>query len=163
MLEQGKRYAGGCLCGAVRYEIVGPSLFEAQCCCRDCQKATGTGHTTIIGVHGSQLALGGETPRAFTNTGESGGRVTRHFCANCGGRIYTSGDHPGQLVMVQAGSLDDPNAVTPTEVIYHADAVAWDAFKPGMAIFEKYPPPNPKAMEAAQGRYDGPSVDQAGR
>ena len=33
---------GGCLCGDIRYEVTGPAIFVAQCCCRDCQKATGT-------------------------------------------------------------------------------------------------------------------------
>ena len=50
---------GGCLCGAIRYRLSGPTLFVSQCACRDCQKATGTGHTTIVGVHRSQLALDG--------------------------------------------------------------------------------------------------------
>ncbi|WP_419836953.1 GFA family protein, partial [Streptomyces brasiliscabiei] len=77
--------------------------FVSQCCCKDCQKATGTGHTTIVGVHREQLALTG-TPKTFTNRGESGGDVTRHFCGQCGGRIFTSGTLPGPIVMVQAGS-----------------------------------------------------------
>ena len=48
---------GGCLCGDIRYELKGPALFVGQCCCKDCQKATGTGHTTIIGVMRPQLSL----------------------------------------------------------------------------------------------------------
>ena len=72
MLEAGQIYEGGCLCGAIRYRTVGPSLFATQCCCRDCQRATGTGHTTIVGVLKSQLTVHG-TPRVYTNSGESGG------------------------------------------------------------------------------------------
>jgi hypothetical protein len=139
MLEHSKTYVGGCLCGSIRYTVIGPSLFESQCCCKDCQKATGTGHTTIIGIHRSQLRVEG-TPTTFTNRGESGGEVTRHFCGTCGGRLYTSGDLPGEIVMIQAGSLDDPNVVTPSKVIYHRDAVAWDHFQPGLPIYEKRAP-----------------------
>lgn len=139
MIEKDKTYSGGCLCGNLRYQLKGPSLFEAQCCCKDCQKATGTGHTTIIGIHNSQLSVQGE-PARYTNAGESGGEVTRHFCSNCGGRIFTSGTLPGAVIMVQAGSLDEPDAVQPAEVIYHKDAVNWDFFDPEIPIYDLYAP-----------------------
>ncbi len=135
MVEQGETLAGGCLCGAIRYKLAGPSLFVSQCCCKDCQKATGTGHTTIVGIHKSQLEIEG-SPKTYTNEGASGGSVTRHFCGNCGGRLYTSGDLPGDIIMVQAGSLDDPGAISPQSVIYLKDAVAWDHFDPALPKFE---------------------------
>ena len=135
MVDAGTVLDGGCLCGEIRYRLSGPSLFVSQCCCKDCQKATGTGHTTIVGIHKSQLAIEG-TPKTYTNSGESGGSVTRHFCGTCGGRIFTSGDMPGEFIMVQAGSLDNPSLVTPESVIYLKDAVAWDHFDPALPKFE---------------------------
>src|SRR5436190_2777948 len=109
-LGEGKKVEGGCLCGDIRYVVTGPAMFVSQCCCKDCQKATGTGHTTIVGIHKSQLVLDG-TPATYTSEGDTGGKVTRHFCGTCAGRLFTSGDLPGEMIMVQAGSLDDPNAV----------------------------------------------------
>lgn len=135
MIADGAKLDGGCLCGSIRYVLTGPSLLICQCCCKDCQKATGTGHTTIIGVHNSQLAIKGE-PTSFTSRGESGGEVTRHFCGTCGGRLYTSGDLPGDVIMVQAGSLDDPNAVEPERVIYFKDAPRWDRFDDALPKFD---------------------------
>ena len=139
MIAAGEKAVGGCLCGAIRYEVTGPVIFCSQCCCKDCQKATGTGHTTIFGVHQSQLDMHG-TPKTYTNAGDSGGSVTRHFCGECGGRLYTSGDMPGEVVILQAGSLDDPNLISPNEVIYVKDAVAWDVFDPSLPRFETLPP-----------------------
>lgn len=130
---------GGCLCGAIRYQLSGPALFVSQCCCRDCQKATGTGHTTIVGVKGHQLLVTG-TPATYVCHGDSGGDVVRHFCGRCAGRLYTSGTLPGEVVMVQAGSLDDPDAVTPESVIYVKDAVKWDRFDPALPQFPGMPP-----------------------
>lgn len=130
---------GGCLCGAIRYRLTGPSRFVSQCCCKDCQKATGTGHTTIVGIHKDQLAIEG-TPATYTNVGESGGSVTRHFCGTCAGRLYTSGDLPGDFIMVQAGSLDDPGAIAPQSVIYLRDAVSWDHFDPALPTYETKQP-----------------------
>ena len=130
-IAQGEVAQGGCLCGEIRYRITGPSLFVSQCACKDCQKATGTGHTTIIGIHQSQLEVSGDLA-TFTNEGETGGRVTRHFCGRCAGRIYTSGDLPGEFIMVQAGSLDDPSRIEPESVIYLKDAAIWDRFDPSL-------------------------------
>ncbi|HTU10283.1 MAG TPA: GFA family protein [Allosphingosinicella sp.] len=139
MVAEGTRLDGGCLCGAIRYTLTGPSAFVSQCCCKDCQKATGTGHTTIVGIHRSQLALEG-TPKTYTNSGDTGGRVTRHFCGECAGRLYTSGDLPGEMIMVQAGSLDDPDAIYPDSVIYLKDAPRWDHFDPDIPKFEAMRP-----------------------
>lgn len=129
---------GGCLCGQIRYRIAGEPAFVSQCCCKDCQKATGTGHTTILGIRAHQLSLTGELA-TYTNAGETGGKVTRHFCGTCGGRIYTSGDLPGDMIMVQAGSLDDPGQVTPINAIYVKDRVHWDKLDPAIPQFEGMP------------------------
>jgi len=138
MLAAGETVEGGCLCGEIRYTLNGPSLFVSQCCCKDCQKATGTGHTTIIGVQREQLSLYGE-PATYTNSGDTGGSVTRHFCGTCAGRLFTSGTLPGTVIMIQAGSLDDPSAITPESVIYRKDAPAWDRFDPDLPSFEAMP------------------------
>lgn len=139
MTDTASALVGGCLCGAIRYTLNGAPLFVSQCCCKDCQKATGTGHTTILGVHKSQLEMTG-APTTFTNAGESGGKVTRHFCGVCAGRLYTSGDMPGEIIIFQAGSLDDPNQVRPTSVIYAKDAPAWDFFDPDIPKYQAMSP-----------------------
>ncbi|MXO67017.1 GFA family protein [Altericroceibacterium endophyticum] len=138
-ISEGAVLHGGCLCGDVRYVMQGPSLFISQCCCKDCQKATGTGHTTIIGIHKDQLTVEGK-PATYTNYGDTGGSVTRHFCGNCAGRLYTSGDAPGDHIMIQAGSLDDPAQIAPESVIYVKDSLAWDKFDPALPQFEALPP-----------------------
>jgi hypothetical protein len=139
MIGAGETAVGGCLCGAIRYSVTGPTIFASQCCCKDCQKATGTGHTTIFGVHKSQLSVDG-TPKTYSCAGESGGDVTRHFCGECGGRLYTTGDMPGEITILQAGSLDDPNVIEPESVIYMKDAPKWDFFDPALPKFEAMQP-----------------------
>jgi hypothetical protein len=37
------RNSGGCLCGALRYEVEGEPLFAGYCYCADCRKGSGSG------------------------------------------------------------------------------------------------------------------------
>ncbi len=131
--------SGGCLCGAIRYRIVGAPVFVGQCYCKDCQKATGTGHSTVIGVPETQLRIEGK-PAVYVSRGSSGGQVQRHFCPLCAGRLFTAAESAGPLRMVQAGSLDDPNVVTPTVAVFVKDALSWDRIDPSLAQFERMPP-----------------------
>jgi hypothetical protein len=131
------------MCGAIRYRIAGAPEFVVQCYCRDCQLATGTGHTTIVGVKESNLGIDG-TPRRYTNSGDTGGRVNRHFCSTCGSRLYTSGDLPGEIRMVQAGTLDDPNSVSPTAAIYLKSRIHWDVVSASLSGFDAMIPHEPR-------------------
>ena len=116
--------SGGCLCGAVHYEIDGDPVFAGHCHCRDCQKATGTGHVSVMGLPRDAVKVTGET-RAFTVTGESGQPYTRHFCPTCGSLVFgVSPGRPG-MINVTAGSLDDASAFEPQFSIYTRSRPAW--------------------------------------
>ena len=130
---------GGCLCGAVRYKVEGAPLMASHCACRHCQKASGAGHTTVLGMNVDQLSFSGEV-KTFSVRGDSGGMVTRHFCPTCGSRLFTSAENFSDLRFVQMGTLDDPSAVTPTMAIYRKVAAAWDHIDPSLPTFEAMPP-----------------------
>ena len=52
---------GGCLCGAVTYEVAGDPIFVGHCACANCQKATGGGHSTVAAFPEPQVTTHGET------------------------------------------------------------------------------------------------------
>ena len=131
------RFSGGCQCGDVRYEIDADPVFSAQCSCRDCQMASGTGHSTFAAFPRDALNVTGVATR-YTCQGESGGDVTRAFCPRCGSRLYSFSDLGGPLVMITASSLDDPASVKPTIAIYQKSAQPWDHVDPGL---QKFPGP----------------------
>ena len=62
MSETGKRYTGGCLCGALRYEAQGEPLFAGHCYCTDCQKSSGSGFIPFMGFASSALRITGREP-----------------------------------------------------------------------------------------------------
>ncbi len=89
---------GGCMCGAVRYELREPYLAAFVCHCRACQYVSGGGPAYILTSQKSKLTITKGHPRAFWSLSEDGTRVARHFCNECGncgrfcpwdGRPYT--------------------------------------------------------------------------
>jgi len=130
---------GGCLCGAVRYEIDGEPMFAGHCHCRDCQKATGTGHVSVMGLPRDAVKAIGET-RDFAVTGDSGQPFIRRFCPNCGSLVFGESPARPDMLNVTAGSLDDPSAFQPQFSIYTRSRPAWDHLAGGLPEFEAMPP-----------------------
>jgi hypothetical protein len=134
------KYTGGCQCGAIRFEALSDPLFAGHCSCRDCQKASGAGHSTIVAFPESALKVTGATTR-YTSAGGSGQPVTREFCAVCGSRLFSS--RQSGAVMVSASALDDPSLVTPQVAIFQRSAQPWDHVNPALPKFDTTPPGPP--------------------
>jgi hypothetical protein len=130
---------GGCLCGAVRYELDGEPIFSGHCHCVDCQKATGTGHVSVVALPSPAVKVTGQT-KPFTVKGDSGKDYARNFCPNCGSLVFGVADAMPGVTMITAGTLDDPSIFTPQMSIYTRSRHAWDHM-PGVPAFEGMPPP----------------------
>ena len=61
---------GGCMCGAVRYEISERPMFGALCHCNRCRPQSGSAFSTVIFIKRSTLRLEGETT-VFEDVGAS--------------------------------------------------------------------------------------------
>jgi hypothetical protein len=99
--------AGGCQCGAVRYEIVDEPVSIYVCHCRECQhqSASAFGISVIVPTHAFTLTQG--TLRTWRRPTDSGRVLDCSFCAECGSRICHA--TPGEATMsVKGGSLDQP-------------------------------------------------------
>ena len=108
MSESDATITGGCLCGAIRYEMSTPLCDVHFCHCRMCQKAFGN----LFGVFGSvpreALRFTAGSPELY----RSSSFAERGFCAECGTPLtfrYLKSD----WVAVSIGSLDRPEAVRP--------------------------------------------------
>ena len=135
-----KTLTGGCLCGKVRYEISGAPGMSAHCHCRDCQRATGTGHLTATMFPKAAVNVTGEM-KGYTSAGDSGQPVTRFFCPNCGSRLMTELAVMPDVRIVAVGSLDDPDAIGPVGMaLYAKNRNAWDHIDPSVASFDTMPP-----------------------
>src|SRR5450756_705007 len=84
---------GRCLCGAVSYIINAKPVRMAQCHCKDCQRASGTGHMSLAFFKKEDVTIRGATA-SYASTADSGNINTRHFCPTCGSRVY--GENSGR-------------------------------------------------------------------
>jgi hypothetical protein len=135
MSESTKRYTGGCLCGALRYEADGEPKFSGHCYCADCRKASGSGFIPFMGFASSSVRFSGQT-RQFTSKAASGGDAVRNSCPVCGGLVLGGEIGKSTVFTIYAGSLDDPSSFHPTVAIFTRNRPSWAAIPPGLKVFE---------------------------
>lgn len=95
--------AGGCQCGAIRYQITGPIFGAHICHCRMCQKAFGNFFAALVGVKKTDIAWPKGEPPVF----RSSSITSRGFCPRCGTPLSFAYDHSDHM-SVSIGSLDHP-------------------------------------------------------
>lgn len=135
----GNRATGGCLCGAVRFEVDGEPLFSSNCHCRECQRASGSGYMPLMGYPRGAVRVTGDV-RYFERMADSGTSETEGFCPTCGARLFAHAQAFPGIFLVRAGCLDDPSSYKPQADIYTSSAQPWDHMDPALPKFPKMPP-----------------------
>lgn len=131
---------GHCLCGAVSYTLKAPPVRMAQCHCKDCQRASGTGHMSLAFFKEDDVRIEGETG-SHAVTADSGNVNTRHFCPRCGSRVFGRNSARPGIVGIAVGCVDDNDWFEPQAVVYAAKRPAWDATSTQVPNFDAMPPP----------------------
>lgn len=129
---------GGCLCGGVRYETTGQSVFSGNCHCRDCQRASGSGYTPALFVPAYTVKIQGEV-KFFESLADSGKKISRGFCPNCGSQLFSKLEILPDMLGLRAGTLDDPSQYQPRVDIYTDSAAHWDVMNPELRKFPRSP------------------------
>lgn len=99
-------HTGGCLCGAVRYEVNGPLRGVVNCHCTMCQRLHGGfgGHSK---AKRTDVTLTEDRGLAWYKTSEY---ARRGFCRECGsGLFWEPVAQEGTGIL--AGTLDQPNGL----------------------------------------------------
>jgi hypothetical protein len=132
--------AGGCSCGAIRYEIASFPLLLYSCNCTNCQSASGSAFALNMPVatKGFRILMG--EPKGWHHLSPSGAEVTSWFCGDCGGRIYGSRKSRPQSMNVRAGTLDDTGWLIPAGHIFMSSAQPWIQGAAGAVCHEMEPP-----------------------
>jgi len=116
---------GGCLCGAVRFEVTAPFLTSGYCHCTHCQRRTGTGSSVNARApqRGFRMLRGWERVRAFTPP--AGGKP-KLFCETCGSALFSGDPLNDQEVAVRLGALDGDPGIRPQYRQFVDSAPPWE-------------------------------------
>jgi len=131
---------GRCLCGAVQVTVRAAPMRMAQCHCRDCQRISGTGHTTNALFKEADVEISGET-KGYAVIADSGSTLTRYFCPTCGSRMFNRNSARPGVMILPAGVFDDSDWFQPQMALYTARRPAWDPERADIPSFEAMPPP----------------------
>ena len=115
-------FAGGCLCGSVRYEINAPILSIFNCHCTTCRKWQGSAFVTLASVPrvAFTVTVGHDVAREYdASTGSS-----RWFCGRCGSSLYNA-PHHADFVSVIVGTLDSEPGPRPSAHLFVRSKVSW--------------------------------------
>jgi len=98
---------GGCLCGAVTYDVSGPLRDVIECHCETCRRMSGglwhgsAAMANDVKIHDQDGAL---------TWYQSSEQARRGFCRKCGSTLFFRRDG-GDRISIAAGSLNKPTGI----------------------------------------------------
>jgi catechol 2,3-dioxygenase-like lactoylglutathione lyase family enzyme len=121
---------GSCACGAVRYQLVGPTDSCSHCHCASCRRASGAAFVTWTSVPAERFALlAGESALRWR---ASSSAIQWGFCGACGSTLFyraVAAGHPEaprlDAVYVTVATLDDPLDCAPDAHYSAEERVVW--------------------------------------
>jgi hypothetical protein len=131
-------YTGGCVCGALRYEIKAEPITVYNCHCTECQKVASSAFGMSVRVSPEAFNITKGDVKSVGTVADSGRAKTGLFCPECGTRICSK-PASGGFVVVKEGTLDDPNWFRPIAHIWTRSAQTWFPFADGLPTFEQAP------------------------
>lgn len=133
-------YEGGCSCGAIRYEVSAEPMMTSDCQCRQCQRDSGTGHCSYLTFPRAATCVTGEA-KSYDFVGDGGTVKARAFCPTCGTPVFMLFPAVPDVILVRAGTLDEPARYRPQVVYWTSVGPVWDRLDPDLPKFDKMPPP----------------------
>jgi hypothetical protein len=131
---------GRCLCGKVRIEASAPPLILRTCWCRDCQYL-GAGSATVNAVFPSDSVSIDGALTNYESSADSGAKMTRSFCSNCGTAVTSRSDTRPNLVVLRVGLFEDRAALAPGLTIWTESAPDWACIDASLPSTPRQPPP----------------------
>lgn len=117
MTETNPAITGGCICGAVRYQVNGSLRPVIACHCEQCRRFSGhfVAATATRKNYFQLLNASGLKWYSY----QSG--LRQGFCQNCGSSLFFE-DEQGERISIAAGSLDQPQGLNIAAHIFVAEA-----------------------------------------
>jgi hypothetical protein len=131
---------GGCLCGAVRFELELPFRRANHCHCSLCRRHSGSTGLLQGRVARDRFRLlsGAELVRVYR---PEGGSSVKAFCSLCGSSLFGNQWPEGEEISVRLSALDDDAGVALDYHSWVGSKAAWDQLPDdGLPRYEQRPP-----------------------
>jgi hypothetical protein len=116
---------GGCLCGAVRFEVSAPLVSAGYCHCTRCQRRTGSAASISgrIAPGSLQILSGEELLRSYYPPDHGFSKV---FCSGCGGHLWSQSPDDPDVKSIRLGAFDSDPGIRPAYHQFVAYAAPWE-------------------------------------
>lgn len=132
-------HTGRCFCGQVAFTVDADPVGARACWCRDCQYIASGSATVNVLFPESAVSYSGNVSK-IERIADSGNTVERGFCPQCGSQMYSRTVNPtGMPIRVRAGTLDDPELMAPSALIWVESAPSWATLDPALPKHGKGP------------------------
>ncbi|MGH7558788.1 MAG: GFA family protein [Gemmatimonadota bacterium] len=134
---------GGCLCGAVRYELTGPFLRAGHCHCSRCRRHSGAAVCTQGRVRREDFRLitGEKSLRVYR---PAEGAAVKAFCVRCGSSLFGGTWPEGPEVSIRLGSVDGDPGIRPQYHTFVDSKAPWDEITDDLPQHPGALPPAPR-------------------
>jgi hypothetical protein len=114
-------FAGGCLCGAIRYRFTNTPRALTLCHCRSCRLSAGAPAVAWLVLGSDDFTFTAGRPKVF----RSSPGVLRSFCDRCGTSLTYQREGQTDTIDVTSATLDAPDAFAPTKEIWLEHKLRW--------------------------------------
>ena len=128
--------AGGCHCGAIRYEAEGDAITHALCHCTDCRRHAGAPVVGWTMYPENNVKVTKGTPKVYASS-EHG---RRHFCADCGTGLFSTTETDRKVYGLRVGSIRQRAQLKPRSQGWCRSAQPWSMDISALPRYEKQRP-----------------------
>jgi hypothetical protein len=129
-------HEGGCLCGAVRYRVVGEPIIDGVCHCTICKRRTGSAFGISAYFDKAAVQISGELKTYEYHSDESNRWIRMKFCPICGTSVTATGEVLPDARWIAGGTFDNPNWIKPSGHGWTRSALHWMVFPPDVELAE---------------------------
>ena len=131
-------YKGGCLCGAVQFEISGVIQDIVYCHCSRCRKAQGSAYATngIVQTNDFHFISGEENLTGYPSSPEQ----TKYFCRTCGSPIISKSQSTPEQLRIRLGTIESDISERPSAHIFSTSKANWDLICDDLPQYSEYEP-----------------------
>ncbi|MDQ6962761.1 MAG: GFA family protein [Mariprofundaceae bacterium] len=128
-------YQGRCLCGGVRYKLLGRIEEIVFCHCSQCRRVQGSAFASNGLVNENEFILEGEEK---LSTYESATGNVKYFCSVCGSPVMSKSAKRAGKIRIRLGSIEGDVVEKPSAHIFASSKANWDHIFDDLPQYDGY-------------------------